>query len=444
MALFSLLLGLVPLLLLSVGLYFGVRLRFFPFLHPLRTLKTLLGAEGGSRTASLRATATALAGTIGVGNMAGVSVALLVGGAGAIFWMWVSALAAMLLKYAEITLALDSRPEGGKGGTPHSFRAAGHPKLARLFALLCLLNTLLLGGAVQTGAVCDCFSDSFGMPSTLTGALLLLAALPALLGGAKRIFSFTARLVPLMCLLYLGGACLVILHNIEALPSAIGRIFSGAFSSFSVGGGILGFLSARALREGAARGLMSNEGGCGTSPLAHATATPREPAEQGLFGILEVGIDTLLICTVTALAVLTAFDPLPTGLSGLAMLRAAFSDALGPLGGLLVTVSLALFAYGTVLCEAFYGEACADFLSEKRPVCREYRFFFCAALLLGAWLPGGALWFITDLLLAAMTCLNLYLLLRRADRIVALTRRAKLILPKNRTPCVAKAKKQVP
>lgn len=436
MAQIEVFLGVMPLLLLLGGIYFAVRLRAFPFLHPVRVGRALLGTGEGreARLASLRATGAALSGTIGVGNMVGVAVALSIGGAGAIFWMWVSALAAMLLKYAEITLALDSRSAEGQGGTPHSFTAAGHPFFGRLFALLCLLNALVLGGAVQAGAVRDGLQEAFGLPPVLTAVLLLAATLPALLGGTRRLLRMTAALVPPMCLLYLAAACLLICRNAAALPQVLCRIFSEAFSPLSAGGGVLGFLSCRALREGAARGLMSNEGGSGTSPLAHATATPREPAVQGLFGILEVGVDTLLICTVTALSLLTALDPLPTGLSGMGLLYAAFSSSLGTVGVVFLALSLSLFAYATILCEAFYGEACANFLLKGHPVCREFRIFFCLSLPIGILLPQDTVWLVSDLLLAAMTWLNLPLLFSRADRIVALTRRAGLL------PCAKKRK----
>lgn len=421
--------GLVPPSLLAVGLYFGVRLRFFPFLHPLATLKRML--NGAKKSGSLRATAMALAGTVGVGNMAGVAAALLTGGAGAVFWMWVSALAAMLLKYAEITLALDSRTEDGKGGTPASFICAGLAPVGRIFALLCLANSLLLGGAVQSGAVRDAFADAFGLPPLITALILLACLLPALLGGARRISSVTARLVPFMCLFYLAASLLVILCNAAELPAALARIFREAFSGDAACGGIFGFLTSRALREGTARGLMSNEGGCGTSPIAHAAACPRHAAEQGLFGILEVGVDTLVICTLTALAILTAYPVLPTSTSGMALIRLAFSATLGNAGGYAVALALFFFAYATLLCQGFYGEACLAFLTNNRYALPVFNSLFLAAAVLGTCIPTGSIFLATDVILALLTLPNLALLLCRADRITALTREAGL-LPEKR------------
>lgn len=417
--------GAVPPALLAVGVYFGVRLRFFPFLHPV----TVLGRMkiGAKKSGSLRATAMALAGTVGVGNMAGVAAALLAGGAGAVFWMWISALAAMLLKYAEITLALDSRTEDGRGGTPASFIRAGLPRVGKLFALLCLANALLLGGAVQSGAVRDAFADAFGLPSPVTALILLVCLLPALLGGARRIASVTARLVPFMCLFYLAASCLVIFRNAAELPAALARIFCEAFSADAACGGILGFLTSRALREGTARGLMSNEGGCGTSPVAHAAARPRHAAEQGLFGILEVGVDTLVICTLTALAILTALPSFPSGVSGMALIRLAFSATLGNAGGYAVALALFFFAYATLLCQGFYGEACLAFLTKNRHALPAFNALFLAAATLGTCIPTGSIFLATDTLLAALTLINLALLLARSNRIVDLTKEAGLL-----------------
>ena len=423
--------GAVPPALLTVGLYFGVRLRFFPFFHPIATAKRML-SRGAGKEGSLRATAMALAGTVGVGNMAGVAVALLSGGAGAVFWMWVSALAAMLLKYAEITLALDSRTPDGLGGTPASFIKAGLVRVGKFFALLCLFNSFLLGGAVQSGAVRDAFADSFGTPPLAVALLLVLVTLPPLFGGGKRIASLTARLVPFMCIFYLVAACLVIGFHAAALPDAVCRIFRDAFSPDAATGGILGFLTSRGLREGVARGLMSNEGGCGTAPLAHATASPRHPADQGIFGILEVGVDTLVICTLTALALLTAFPDLPEGLSAMALVRAAFSSALGEIGGHAVALALFFFAYATLLCQGFYGEAALAFLTKNRIARTLFRLIFLASVALGALAPTDRIFLVTDALLAILTLTNLALLFARSGRIVALTREAGLLPPKRR------------
>lgn len=386
------------------------------------------GRPTGAAPSPFRAASMAMAGTIGVGNMTGVALALLVGGPGAVFWMWVAAFCAMVLKYVEITLAMDSRRPGPggemRGGTPHAMRAGGWGGVAAVFAALCLLNTLILGGAVQANAVSDVLSDTFGIAPLASGLLLLLLVLPAILGRAERISALTARLVPVMCFLYLGAALWVLATHAADLPGVLSRILAGAFAPTAAGGGALGFLTARALRVGVARGLVSNEGGCGTAPLAHVTSGESVPARQGLWGIFEVFVDTVVICTLTAAVILALYPTLPDGIGGMALTRGAFVLALGPAGGVFVAVSLFLFAYATVLCEVFYGRACLAFFTESRPVCRGYLFFFCLTLLFGAVFPSDAVWGLTDLILAVMTWLNLAWLLKNTRRAVALTRQA--------------------
>lgn len=421
---------LTPMALLAVGLYLGVRLRFFPFFHPVRVLRSLFGRRGAERASSLRAMGMALGGTIGVGNMAGVAMAILLGGAGAVFWMWVCAFAAMLLKYAEITLAMDGRRKCGKdfrGGTPYALADTGHARLGGLFALLCLGNALVLGGAVQANAAAAALADTAGLSPAITGAALVFLTLPVILGGTRRIAGITARIVPFMCFLYIGGGVLVLLLHAPALPGVFVRIFTDAFSPLAAGGGVFGFFTSAALRQGAARGLMSNEGGCGTAPLAHITSEEKDPARQGLFGIVEVFVDTVLICTLTAFVILCVFPELPSGVGGMALTRAAFTASLGAPGGILVTASLLLFAYATVLCEVFYGRACLAYFTEDRRAALVYAALFLGALFFGAVLPTGSVWYVSDLLLSLMTLLNLALLSVRAGHIVRLTRRSGLL-----------------
>lgn len=417
--------GAMPYALLLCGLYFGLRLRFFPFLHPGRVLRGLFGRRAGGASAG-RATCMALAGTVGVGNIAGVAIAITAGGAGAVLWMWICALAAMLLKYAEITLAMAERVPDGQGGytggTPYSMRRAGFARLGTLFALLCLPYTLLVGGAVQANAVAECFSDCLSLSPTLCGAGLVLLTLPVILGGGRRISALTAKLVPLMCAAYIAATLAVIVYHRAALPGALMRILSEAFSPTAAAGGGLGFLSSRALRVGAARGLMSNEGGCGTSPMAHVTSEEPCPARQGLFGLLEVFADTSVICTLSALALLVSFPTLPEGLGGLSLVRLSFATVFGQAAGGLLAVLLFFFAYATILCQAFYGQVCLGSLT-RAPWAR-YVFFaaFCASLFLGAVGAPALVWAACDVLLAVMTLCNLALLLHRREKIVTLTR----------------------
>lgn len=417
----GLLTGAMPVALLLLGLYFILRLRCFPFRHPLRTARLLFSGSG----TSLRATWMALAGTVGVGNITGVAIAITTGGAGAVFWMWLCSLSAMILKYAEITLSMaDRRPDGQggyRGGTPYSMRVAGLAPLGSLFALLCLGYTLLVGGAVQANAVAECLFDSFSLSPAVCGGLLVLLSLPVIAGGGQRISALTARLVPLMCFAYVAATLAVIVSHRAALPGVVATILRDAFSPTAAAGGGLGFFSARAMRVGAARGLMSNEGGCGTSPMAHVTAAAQTPARQGLFGILEVFVDTTVICTLTALALLSALPTLPAGLGGASMVRLAFSSVFGQASGALLSLLLFFFAYATVLCQAFYAQVCLGSLTRARWAGRLFLFAFGASLLLGAISTPAFVWQACDLLLAVMTICNLVLLWRQRHRIVSLS-----------------------
>ncbi len=413
----------MPPVLLLGGLFFMLYLRGFFLLHPTRVLRELFSGRDKS---ALRAMLMALGGTVGVGNIAGVSLAILAGGAGAIFWMWVCAFFAMALKYAEITLAMDSRTPDGKGsyigGTAHAMRATGWRRAAALFAALCLGYTFLVGGAVQANAVSDCLFDCLSVSPLVSGLLLLALSLPVAVGGGKRIAAFTARLVPLMCVFYLLAACAVIAVNAANLPAAFRAIFAGAFTPTAGAGGALGFLFSRAARIGAARGLMSNEGGCGTAPMAHITAETTTPAKQGLFGIIEVFIDTTVICTLTGLMLLCAFPELPVGLSGMALVRGALTSVFGGAAAPLLAVALLAFAYATILCNLFYGQVCLSYFTSSRRARVVFFFLFGGALLFGALANVGAVWGLCDLLLALMTLLNLAFLLAHAKRIASLTR----------------------
>lgn len=426
-----LLIAAMPPALLAGGLYFGFRLRFFPFLHPCRTGRVLLrGGQDGVRPMLL-----ALGGTVGVGNITGVALAIGTGGPGAVFWMWLCAFAAMLLKYAEITLAMAYHARGAEGGTPYVMQKAGLPRLGRIFAWLCIGYTLLVGGAVQANAVSTCLCDVFSFSPLWSGLLLLVLALPVMLGGAKRISAFTAWLVPFMCIGYMGATLAIIFFHREALPQALCRIGQDALSPAAAAGGGLGFLCSRALRVGAARGLMSNEGGCGTAPMAHVTGRENLPARQGLFGILEVFIDTTVICTLTALALLTALPTLPDGAEGIALVRLAFATVFGEAGGALLAILLFFFAYATLLCQAFYGRVCLLSLHAPRRALPFFYILFSLALLWGAVGAPGVVWQACDLLLAVMTLCNLALLWRKRELIVTLTREAGLLPPmeKDRT-----------
>ncbi len=420
----------LPFLLLSAGLLYAILLRGAPFFHPIRTLLLLKGKTREETRRSLYGLCMALSGTLGVGNISGVALAIAFGGAGSIFWMWVSALLAMLLKYAEILLALTCGREGcglgAMGYMKQAFRGRLGGVMAALFALLCVLLAFLLGGLLQANAISECLSGFFGTPPLWVGVLLALLAALVIFGGEGRIGRVTAVLVPLLTLSYFLLSVWILLRNAAAVPSAFGRIFASAMSGEAALGGGLGFLFSKGLRYGVARGLLSNEAGCGTAPLAHATAKT-DPVKQGIMGMMEVFVDTILLCTVTALVILVAFEEVPTALGGALVAVLAYGRLAGEGASVFVAVALVLFAYGTVICWAYYGEKGIGYLCGERPFYkRAYFFLFCLSLFGGCFFSSAFVWGVTDTLLSLMTLSNLAALLLLAPTVVAESRRGGL------------------
>ena len=412
----------LPPLLVAAGIYFFVQLSGFPLRHPRRLAACLRGTGRDSR----RALFLSLAGTLGVGNIAGVGAALAVGGAGAVLWLFIGGTVATVLKYAEVTLALGSRKKPGESRgalnyiTPTLGRGA-----AIAFAVLSLLLSLTMGSLLQGGVIAEGVNALIPCSPQAVGLFLSGVTLFLFLGGRQLVERLAGLLIPCLTILYCLGACLVILTHAHALPAVLSRILYEAFSLKSAGGGILGIGIARAMRAGIAKGLFSNEAGAGTAPFAHANAMT-SPAVQGVFGILEVVIDTLLMCTLTALAVLCVLDPLPP-LSGTALVAEAFRTALTPLAGNAVTLACILFSYATVACWVSYGQAALSQLSGAPMLRPVYPAVFCLALAVGAFLGEGYGFIPSDIVLGLMTLINLTALLKSTARIRALSKDAGLI-----------------
>lgn len=401
----------LPLLLMAAGGCFAV------WLLPL----LVRGRRGKHRTrqrGSFKALSVALAGTLGVGNIAGVASAIAMGGAGAVFWMWISALFAMLLKYAEVVLAMRTRRYDGKGrahgGAPYYIRVAFGGRLGRLlaslFALLCVACSFTLGGVVQSAAAAEVLEGAFSLPPILVGTVLGGLAALILATGARSVERACTAIVPAVCLLFTVASLAAILLRVEAVPRAMSAIFRDAFRARSAMGGVLGFLNTAALRYGVARGIVSNEAGCGTAPIAHAAATGTSPARQGRLGILEVLVDTVLLCTVTALVILTSGVPVQEG-GGMRYALAAYSATLGSLAEPILALSVLLFAFATVLCWAHYGAESLRYLTKKRALARMLPLVTAASCILGAVAAPDLVWDLTDLILALMAILNISALL---------------------------------
>ncbi len=414
--------GPVPVLLMLCGVFFLFYLKGRPFVRPRAMLRALTDSSSNEGVSPFRAVMLALAGTLGVGNIVGVANAILIGGAGAVFWMWISALLAMLLKYAEIVLAVAHRRErrgGFFGGayyyikdhflSKRRFRAA--VILSSVFAAFMIVDALSMGCIIQVNAVTSAFEGVCGIPAWIIGGLLLALTLPLVLRGSRGISSLTELLVPIMTAGYviLSAAVLIIRH--DAVGAAFSSIFSSALCIEGVGGGVIGFLTSRALRVGTMRGLLSNEGGCGTAPTAHAEANTKSPASQGIWGIFEVFVDTILLCTATALVVLVSLPELTAmGESGVMLTIRAYSLVLGGWSEWFFCAAVACFGYATLLCWANYGMESLRFLSPRRRWRYLYILAFGICILFGAYAAPDAVWDIADFAIATLTTINLAVL----------------------------------
>lgn len=419
--------ALLPICLFLVGGYFAVRLARHLFFSPRKSLAALkTGGHGG--TSPVRAMAVALAGTLGVGNIAGVAAAIAVGGAGAVFWMWVAAFLAMPLKYAEIVLACCHRQYDmhgrAHGGAMYYIKESFGGRVGRvaagLFAVLLLATALTLGSLLQSNAAAAALQTAFGVPPLAVGLLLAVAATALLLGGAARIERACAMLVPILCVGFTVASLAVLIRCRAAIPAAFSAICKGAFTPVAGVGGVLGVLTSRALRLGVARGLVSNEAGCGTAPIAHAAANAPSPAAQGLWGVLEVFVDTLLLCTLTALVILVS--GVPTVGEGMALAIAAFGAVLGELAPPFIALSVTFFAFATVLCWAHYATEALRYFTRSSSASRVLIAAVGVATALGALFAPEVVWNITDLVLALMTLLNLATLFARRRLIVTETK----------------------
>ena len=398
---------LLPLLLLGVGAYFMLLL--------LPSLAKRRGKGGGG---SLRSLAVALSGTLGVGNIAGVALAIALGGAGAVFWMWVSALFAMLLKYAEVVLAVRTRrydAEGrAHGGAYYYIKVAFGGRLGKglgaLFAALCALCSLLLGGVLQSAVAAEAASAAFGVSPLAVGVTLGVLGGAVLFCGAKGVERACGAVLPVVCVLFCLASLAAILSRRAELPRVFAAIFEGAFCVQSAAGGVLGVLTSRAVRYGVTRGLISNEAGCGTAPIAHASAEVRCAREQGMLGILEVFVDTILLCTITALVILLG-GVSPTGEGGMRLALESYAALLGGIAAPSLAFCVLLFAFATVLCWSHYGAEALCYLTGRARPPRLHPVLVALACVLGAVAAPGVVWDLTDLLLALMTLLNLAALL---------------------------------
>ncbi|MBA2353326.1 MAG: sodium:alanine symporter family protein [Acidobacteria bacterium] len=383
-------------------------------------------SSGAGSVSPFQAVATALASTVGVGNIAGVATAISIGGPGALFWLWVSGVLGMATKFAEIVVAMHYREadEMGtmRGGAMYTLRKGfGLPWLGAVFAALVSLAAFGIGNMVQANSVADSLRASFGVSPAVTGVVLMVLAAAVILGGIKRIGEVAEVLVPAMAVLYLGGGLLILARYASHLPDALALVVEGAFTGTAATGGFAGSTVMIALRYGVARGLFSNEAGLGSAPMVHAAAQTDHPVRQGLYGIFEVFVDTILVCTTTGLVILVT-DTWSTGSTGAALAGQAFSIGLpGTWGNIVVTTSLVLFAFSTLVGWSYYGETGIVYLLGARAAL-PYRVLWLVAIYFGAIGSLHLVWDIADTLNGLMALPNILTVLLSLPLLRRLTR----------------------
>ena len=416
---------LLPLAILLSGIYFTKYLGLFYLIRPARTIRLLFAKEHGGGVSPLRALSVSLAGTLGVGNIVGVAVALLMGGKGALFWMWISAFFSMILKYAEIVLALRYKihTNGKNFGGPMYYMKKGvggllGKLLAFLFALLGVISAFSMGSLVQMKAASDAMAETFFVPPLVFGIVAAAISMFFLFGGYEKISRITAIVIPILSGIYLFMAARIVFLEWENIPMLMRGIAKEAFTFSAASGGILGFIFSDAMRHGIAKGSFSHEAGCGTGALAHAGADTKIPAKQGILGIFEVFFDTLVLCSLTGFVILFAYgDTFPTE-NGMALVIGAFTKYYGEKAAYIISISVVLFALATVVCWGYYGKETLSYITRSKFIAGFYTVLYCAVAAFGAVMSESAVWALSDITVALMTVLNLFALfsLRREVR----------------------------
>ncbi|WP_018717893.1 alanine/glycine:cation symporter family protein [Arhodomonas aquaeolei] len=418
-------------LLLGTGLYLTIGLRAMPIrrigygFRQLMSGRRVVEADKGEIT-PFQALSTALSATVGTGNIGGVATAIAVGGPGAVFWMWITALVGMATKYGEAVLAVKYREvdEEGRyvGGPMYYIRNGMGAKwgwLGALFALFAMVAAFGIGNTVQSNAVADVMEANLYVPTWVTGLVLSVLVFFVIIGGVRRIAGLAERLVPLMAVVYILGALVVIVVNIQAVPGALAHIVGDAFTGTAATGGFAGAAVMTAIRFGVARGIFSNEAGLGSAPIAHAAARTNDPVRQGTVAMLGTFIDTIIVCTMTALVIVLS-GAWESGTSGAELTSVAFGDGV-PGGNWVVTFGLIIFAFTTIVAWSYYGERCAEYLFGVKAI-MPYRYLWVVLLFVGAVAKLGIVWLIADVLNALMAIPNLIALLALSGTIFAVTR----------------------
>lgn len=422
-------------LLMGTGMFLTVRLKFKPWLNLGYALKSVFAKQDKTHKddssgdiSPFQSLMTALAATIGTGNIVGVATAMVLGGPGALVWMWISALFGLSTKYAESVLAVKYRETNAKGemagGPMYAMKNGFKNKkigltLAFLFSLFATVASFGIGNMTQANSIAGAVNGTFGVPTWITGLILMVLAFMVILGGIKSIGKVSGVIVPFMAVFYVLASIVVIIINFENLPAGIAEIFTMAFSPTAMAGGVGGTIIATmltAMRWGVARGVFSNEAGLGSAPIAAAAAKTDHPSRQGYINMTGTFFDTIVVCTITGLViassgVLGTLDASGEILMGANLTIAAFQSALGPVGGYIVTVGITLFAFSTILGWEYYGEKSLEYLIKAPITVTIYRILYCLVVFVGATTALEIVWNLSDAMNGMMAIPNLISLL---------------------------------
>lgn len=423
--------------LVGTGIYLTIRTNFFQVSKFNTWAKKTYGSifdksqSGSGNVTPFQAVSVALASTIGIGSIAGIATAVVSGGPGALFWMFVSAFFGMITKYSEVTLSVYFRNKDENGihyGGPMYYIEKGIKQkwLAIVFAIFASIATFGIGNLTQSNAIASLVNDTFKLPKIVVGVIIAILVALVIIGGIKRISSVSEKLVPFMAVFYFIASIVVILINIVNIPDAIKLIFDNAFNIKAGVGGVGGYTIIVAMRYGVARGVFSNEAGLGTAPIVHAASNTKNPIEQGMMGIFEV-FNTLIICILTGLIILTSnqyLDGELSNLSGALLTSAAFQDTIGIAGKYVVTIASILFALSTLIGWSYYGDACLGYLTNRnKTIIMIYKILYVLVVIVGATVELDLVWAIADTFNGLMAIPNLIALLILSPIVIKLTKK---------------------
>ncbi|MDR2479561.1 MAG: alanine:cation symporter family protein, partial [Treponema sp.] len=440
-------------LIICTGIYMTIRTKFFQVSQAkdtsnktwlaIFTKKSVTSTKEKKAISQFQALSTALAATIGTGNIAGVATAISIGGPGAVFWMWVSAFFGMMTNYAENVLGIFYRKKNIRGEwtggamyyIANGFRDMGlnangfetktflsdlAKPLAVIFALFCMFASFGIGNMTQINSIASAMHDAFRVPPLATGVVLAVLAGLVIIGGIKRIAQVTERIVPFMAVVYIIGALYILITNINMVPAVFGEIFKSAFGFHAAAGGFVGAAMKQAITMGFKRGVFSNEAGLGSSVMVHSASDVKEPVVQGMWGIFEVFFDTIIVCTLTAFSILCS-GALGSGLTGVALVNEAFAVGFHSFARYFVSLAVLLFAFSTVLGWSFYGEKAAEYIFGNNAVII-YKIFFVTFIIVGASMELTLAWDISDTLNGLMALPNLIGVVFLSGTVFAITK----------------------